>query len=157
MSAHPGFTQERRVSVTAAKQLGISIVFYPLSNPQELDAALVAAQAQGVDGVVLFPDPITLSSAPRIAAFALQHRLPVVSGWYNYADAGGLVGYGPNLREAWRRAAHLFDRVAKGVDPAALPIDLPTIVELVLNLKTARALGIKIPPSILLRADRAIE
>jgi putative ABC transport system substrate-binding protein len=157
MSAHPGVTQEREVSVAAAKQLGISIDFYPLTNPQELDAGLVAAQAQGVNGVVLFPDPITLSGAPRIAAFALQHKLPVVSGWYNYADAGGLVSYGPNLREAWRRAASHVDRIAKGADPATTPIELPTIIELVLNLKTARALGVKIPQSVLPRADRVIE
>ena len=157
MSAHPGVTQEREVSVAAAKQLGISVVFYPLVKPQDLDAALVAAQTQGVNGVVLFPDPITLSGAPRIAAFALQHKLPVVSGWYNYADAGGLVSYGPNLREAWRRAATHFDRVAKGADPATMPIELPTIVELVINLRTARALGVKIPQTILLRADRVIE
>ncbi len=157
MSAHPGVTQEREVSVAAAKQLGVSIAFFPLTNPQELDAGLIAAKAQGVDGVVLFPDPITLSSAPRVAAFALQHKLPVVSAWYNYADAGGLVSYGPNLREAWRRAASHFDRVAKGADPATLPIELPTIVELVLNFKTARALGVKVPQAVLLRADRVIE
>ncbi|MBI3371498.1 MAG: ABC transporter substrate-binding protein [Betaproteobacteria bacterium] len=157
MSAHPGLTQEREVSVAAAKQLGISIVFFPLANPQDLDAGLTAAQARGVDGVVLFPDPITLSGAPRIAAFALEHKLPVVSGWYNYADAGGLVSYGPNLREAWRRVASHFDRVAKGADPATLPIELPTIIELVLNLKTARALKVKVPQSVLVRADRVIE
>ena len=157
MSAHPGVTQEREVSVAAAKLLGISIVFYPLAKPQDLDAGLVAAQAQAVDGLVLFPDPITLSGAPRVAAFALQHNLPVVSGWYNYADAGGLVSYGPNLREAWRRAASHFDRVAKGADPATIPVELPTIVELVLNLKTARALGLRIPQAVLVRADRVIE
>ena len=157
MSAHPGVTQEREVSVAAAKRLGIGITYYPLTNPQELDAALIAAKAQGVNGVVLFPDPITLSSAPRVAAFALQHRLPVVSAWYNYADAGGLVSYGPNLREAWRRVASHFDRVAKGADPATIPIELPTIIELVLNRKTANALGVKIPQSVLLRADRVIE
>lgn len=157
MSAHPGMTQEREVSVAAAKQLGISIVFYPLTSPQELDAGLIAAQAQGVNGVVLFPDPITLSSAPRVVAFALQHKLPVVSAWYNYADAGGLVSYGPNLCEAWRRAASHVDRVAKGADPATMPVELPTIIELILNLKTARALGVKIPQSILVRADRVIE
>lgn len=157
MSAHPGLTREREVSVAAAKQLGISIVFYPLAKPQDVNAGLVAAQAQGVDGVVLFPDPITLSEAPRVAAFALRHKLPVVSGWYNYADDGGLVSYGPNLREAWRRAASHFDKVAKGADPATIPVELPTIVELVLNLRTARALGLRIPQAILVRADRVIE
>lgn len=157
MAAHPGVTKERDASVAAAKQLGISIDFYPLAKPQELDAGLIAAQAQRVNGVVLFPDPITLSGAPRVAAFALQHKLPVVSGWYNYADAGGLLSYGPNLREGWRRVAHHFDRVAKGANPGTLPVELPTILELVLNLKTAHALGIKISQSILLRAHRVIE
>ena len=157
MSAHPGVSQEREVSVAAAKQLGISITYFPLANLQDLDAGLVSARTQGVNGVVLFPDPITLSNAPRIATFALQHRLPVVSGWYNYAEAGGLVSYGPNLREAWRRAASYFDRVAKGAAPATLPIELPTIFELIVNQKTARALGLKIPQSVLLRADRVIE
>jgi putative ABC transport system substrate-binding protein len=157
MSAHYGVTQEREVSVAAAKQLGIGITYYPLAKPQDLDAALIAAKAQRVNGVVLFPDPITLSGAPRVAAFALQHRLQVVSAWYNYADAGGLVSYGPNLREAWRRAASHFDRVAKGADPGTLPVELPTIIELVLNLKTARALGVKVPQSVLIRADRVIE
>lgn len=157
MSAHPGVSQEREVSVAAAKQLGVSIVFHPLAKPQDLDAGLVAAQAQGVDGLVLFPDPITLSGASRVAAFALQRKLPVVSGWYNYADAGGLVSYGPNLREAWRRAASHLDRVAKGADPATIAVELPTIVELVLNLRTARALGLRIPQAVLVRADRVIE
>jgi putative ABC transport system substrate-binding protein len=157
MAAHPGVTKERDVSVDAARQLGIGIVFYPLAKPEDLDAGLVAARAQGVDGLVLFPDPITLSGAPRVAAFALQHKLPVVSGWYNYADAGGLLSYGPNLREGWRRVAHHFDRVARGANPGELPVELPTILELVINLKTARALGIKIPQSVLVRADRVIE
>lgn len=157
MAAHPGVAKERDASVAAAKQLGISTVFFPLAKPEDLDAGLVATRTQGVDGLVLFPDPITLSGAPRVAAFALQQKLPVVSGWYNYADAGGLLSYGPNLREGWRRVAHHLDRVAKGVDPGTLPVELPTILELVINLKTARSLGLKIPQSILLRADRVIE
>ncbi len=77
--------------------------------------------------------------------------------WDNYAYAGGLVSYGPNLREAWRRVASHFDRVAKGADPATLPVEFPTLFELVVNLKTAKALGVKIPRSVLVRADSVIE
>jgi putative ABC transport system substrate-binding protein len=107
---------------------------------------------------VLFPDPITLASRERIAAFALQHKMPLVSGWDNYALAGGLVTYGPNLIEAWRRTAFYVDRILKGAKPSDLPIEQPTIFELVVNRKTATALGIDIPQSILLlQANRVIE
>ena len=155
--AHPGLAQERDASITAAKQLGVSVAFYPVRNPQELDAGLDAAQAAGTDGLVLFPDPVTLSGAERIAAFALKHKLPVVGGWHNYADAGALLSYGPNLREVWRRAAHHLDRVLKGVNPLDIPVELPTLYEAVVNLKTARALGLKVPYAVLLRANRLIE
>ena len=157
MAAHPGMALEREVSVAAAKRLGISIAYFPLNKPEDLETGLLAAKAERVNGLVLFPDPITLSGAPRIVAFALQHKLPVVSGWDNYAYAGGLVSYGPNLREAWRRAASYIDRVAKGADPATMPVEFPTIFELVVNLKTAKELGIKIPQSVLVRADSVIE
>jgi putative ABC transport system substrate-binding protein len=123
----------------------------------EVDAALVAARVAGADALVLFPDPITLAGRERIAAFALQHKLPLVSGWDNYALAGGLVTYGPNLIEAWRRTAIYVDRILKGTKPSDLPIEQPTIFELVVNRKTATALGIDIPESILTQADRLIE
>ena len=83
--------------------------------------------------------------------------LPTVSGWDVYADAGGLVTYGPNMRASYRHLASYVDRVLKGADPATLPIELPTIFELIVNLKTARALGVKVPRAVLLRADRVIE
>lgn len=155
---HPVVQLERDASLAAAKQLGLSVVYYPVKNPkEELEAALVAARAAGAEALLSFPDAVTFQGRSRIAAFALQHRLPTVSGWEAYAIAGGLVSYGPNLRASWVHLAGYVDRVLKGANPATLPVELPTIVELVVNLKTATALGIKIPQSVLIRADRVIE
>ena len=155
---HPVFQLERDTSMAAAKKLGLSVDFYPVSNPkEELDAALAAARAAGAEALLSFPDAVTFQGREKIAAFALQHKLPTVSGWEDYAVAGGLVTYGPNLRAAWVHLAGYIDRVLKGADPATMPVELPTIVELIVNLKTARALGVKIPQSILIRADRVIE
>lgn len=154
---HPGVHRERDASIDAAKKLGMSIAYYPVKDQQEVDAGLVAAQAAGTDALLLFPDGVTNSGRERIAAFALKHKLPTVSGWDVYALAGGLVTYGPNMRASYRYLASYVDRVLKGADPAMMPIELPTIFELIVNLKTARALGVKIPQSVLVRADQVIE
>ena len=154
---HPGVHGERDASIAAAKKLGLSVAYYPVNDQQELEAGLTAARAAGADALLAFPDGVTNTGRERIAAFALQHKLPTVSGWDVYADAGGLVTYGPNMRASYRHLASYVDRVLKGADPATLPIELPTIFELIVNLKTARALGVKVPRAVLLRADRVIE
>lgn len=154
---HPGVHGERDASIAAAKKLGLSVAYYPVNDQKELDAGLAAARAAGADALVAFPDGVTNAGRERIAAFGLQHKLPTVSGWDVYAVAGGLVTYGPNMRASFRHLASYVDRILKGADPGTLPIELPTIFELVVNLKTARALGVTIPQSVLLRADRVIE
>ena len=155
---HPVVHLERDAALAAAKKVGLSAAYYPVKNPkEELEAALLAARAGGAEALVLFPDAVTLQGRARIAAFGLQHKLPVVSGWEAYATAGCLVTYGPNLRASWVHLAGYVDRVLKGASPATLPVELPTIIELIVNRKTANALGLKIPQSILLRADRVIE
>jgi len=154
---HPGVHSERDVSITAAKQLGIGVTYYPVDDLTQLDAALITAQSKGADSLVVFPDGVTFGGAERIAAFALKHKMPMVSGWDHFALVGGLVSYGPNLRATWRRGASYVVKVLKGTDPGTIPVELPTIFELVVNLKTARALKLKIPQSVLLRADRVIE
>ena len=154
---HPGVHRERDASIAAAKKLGLSVAYYPVKDQKELDAGLVAAHAAGTDALVLFPDGVTNTGRERIAAFALQHKLPTVSGWDVYAIAGGLVTYGPNMRASYRHLASYVDRVLKGGDPATMPIELPTIFELAVNLKTARALGVKVPQTVLVRTDRVIE
>ena len=118
---------------------------------------MITAQSKGADSLVVFPDGVTFGGAERIAAFALKHSMPMVSGWDHLALVGGLVSDGPNLRATWRRGATYVVNVLNGVDPGTLPVELPTIFELVVNLKTARALKLKIPQSVLLRADRVIE
>jgi len=154
---HPGVHRERDASIAAAKKLGVSVAYYAVKDQPELEAGLSAAVAAGTDGLVLFPDGVTNAGKERIAAFALQHKLPTVSGWDIYAMAGGLITYGPSMRGAFRHLATYVDRVLKGADPATTPIELPTIFELVVNMKTARALGVKVPQAVLVRADRVIE
>ena len=91
-----------------------------------------------------------------IGRFSLEHRIPSISGWATIAESGSLLTYGPVLQESYRRLAYFVDRILRGAKPADLPIELPATVELVVNLKTAQALGITIPPGVLLRADRVI-
>jgi putative tryptophan/tyrosine transport system substrate-binding protein len=106
---------------------------------------------------VVFPDFVTLGHRRQIAEFAAKHGLPSVFGWSEYVEAGGLMAYGPNRLETAKRLAVYVDKILKGAKPADLPVEQPTKFELVINLKTARALGLTIPPSVLLRADEVIE
>jgi putative ABC transport system substrate-binding protein len=105
----------------------------------------------------VFPDGLIMRSRERIAEFAIRHRMPMSSGWPEFAEGGNLMSYGPNLRDGYRRLATYVDKIVKGANPADLPVEQPTTFELVVNMKTAKTLGIKIPQSVLLRADRGIE
>lgn len=153
---HSGVQGERNTSILAAKQLGISAIFYPVGEQTELDAALLTAKSNGADSLVVFPDGVTSGGAERIAAFAIKHKMPMASGWDRFAEVGGLVTYGPSLRATWRRGASYVVKVLNGVNPGTIPVELPTIFELVVNLKTARALKLEIPQSVMVRADRVI-
>jgi putative ABC transport system substrate-binding protein len=112
---------------------------------------------QKCDSLVAFPDALTLGSSPRIAQFALEAKLTSISGWAAFADNGFLATYGPNLRDSYRRLGQYADRVLRGAKPSELPVELPQTVEFVLNTRTAGQLGLTIPPSLMLRADRIIE
>jgi putative ABC transport system substrate-binding protein len=109
------------------------------------------------NAVVVFPDPITYANREQIIAFARARRVPVVSGWADFAEAGALFTYGPKLVESYRRLASYVDRVLKGEKPSELPIERPTIFELVINLKAAKALSLEIQSAFMARADRVIE
>jgi len=154
---HFGEPREFAASKGAADRLGLTTSQHAARTPAELNAALDAAREARADALVIFPDPLTNARRSTISEFALRHRLPAISGWAVYADAGLLLTYGPNLVEAWRRVAYLVDRVLKGTRPAELPAELPRTLEMVVNLKTARSLGLPIPPAVLARADRLIE
>jgi putative tryptophan/tyrosine transport system substrate-binding protein len=103
------------------------------------------------------PNPVLFANRSKIASFAQRTRLPSMYGQKEFADAGGLITYGPNTADLWRRAATYVDKILKGAKPADLPVEQPTTFELVINMKTAKALGLTIPPSVLGRADHVIE
>lgn len=154
---HPGDQAERRASQAAANALGVTLVYFEARNSAQLDETLTAIERSGSEAVVMFPVHLTISHRERIAAWAIKHRLPVVSGWAQFAEGGNLLSYGPNLRDSCRRLAGYVDKILKGARPADIPVELPTRVELVVNLKAARALGVTVPRTVLLRADHVIE
>jgi putative tryptophan/tyrosine transport system substrate-binding protein len=154
---HRGEHRELENSEEAARRLGITIQYLPVHNDAELDASLPALVAGEPEAIVVFPDPVVTRNRQRIIDFAGTRHIPVISGWALFARSGALCTYGPRLTESYKRAAYYVDRILKGAKPADLPIEQPTIFELVVNLKTAKALGLTVPPTILARADEVIE
>ena len=109
------------------------------------------------DALNVLHDPMLWANRGQIVSLAAKHRLPAISPWREYAEAGGLMGYGPSIPDGYRRAAYFVDRILNGAKPADLPVGQPTRFELVINLKTAKILGLTFPPSILIRADQVIQ
>ena len=122
----------------------------------DLEAALADIARARDDAVIAFADGFTLGFAKRIAAFSIQSRIPTIDGWAPFAEQGNLMIYGPVIDDVYRRLAMFVDKIAKGAKPSDLPVELPTKVELIINLVTAQALGITVPSSVLARADRVI-
>ena len=139
------------------ESLGLTIVSRHASRPEELDAAFAAAAADGDRAMVVQSMALTFEERWRVVALAARGRLPAVYGSREFTEAGGLVSYGPRRRDNLERAAVLVDKILRGASPADLPIERPTHYELVVNLKTAKALNLTIPPLILTRADEVIE
>ncbi len=154
---HAGEELERANSVEMAQKLGITVQYFPTPSPADLDRAYTSLAADPPQALVVYPDPVTFANRQKIIEFASSRRVAVVSGWADFAEAGALCTYGPRLAESYRRLAYYVDRVMKGEKPAGLPIERPTVFEFVINLKTAKALGIEVSPKILARADRVIE
>jgi len=154
---HPGEQGELRASRAAGEALGLSFQYFQAENAAQLEDALAAMLKSRSEAVDVFPDALMVRNSERIAEFATKNLIPVISGWAQFAEGGNLMSYGPNLRDTYRQLATYVDKIAKGAKPADLPVELPASIELVVNLKTAKALGIKIPQSILARADRVIE
>jgi len=153
---HPGEQTEFRRSQLAAQDLGMKLSYFPVRTAEELSAAFNAISGNGAQAVVVFPDAFTVDQRDKIAAFGLSRRLPTVSGWSTYADSGFLMTYGPNLGASYAHLATYVDKILKGAKPADLPVELPTSVEFVINARTAKAIGVKLPQAMLLRADRVI-
>jgi putative tryptophan/tyrosine transport system substrate-binding protein len=141
----------------AAQALGLHLHVLEVRRADELDTSFAAMTREGADALIVLSDVALMDPLHgRIAALAAQSRLPAMYGWRAYVEAGGLMAYGPSLPDLWRRAAIYVDKLLKGVNPAELPVEQPTKFELVLNLKTAQALGITLPPSLLVLADEVI-
>jgi putative ABC transport system substrate-binding protein len=140
-----------------AQSLGIDLTSHPINNVADLDAALRAASENGADSLFIVASRLMNFVAPRIAQHGREQRLPVIASWREFPASGGLLSYGPSrIFEATRLAGYV-EKVIKGARPADLPIEQPEKFELVINLKTAKAIGITIPDSFLLRADEVIE
>jgi putative tryptophan/tyrosine transport system substrate-binding protein len=151
-----GFTQLRAIEA-AAGIMNIKLKIVEVRALAELDEAMVTASRNGVDALVMLGSPIVGGSYKALADFTLRRRLPAVTQFPDFARSGGLMGYGPNLQNGYNQTARMVGKVLQGAKPADLPVELPTRFELVINLKTAKVIGIELPTSILLRADEVIE
>jgi putative ABC transport system substrate-binding protein len=141
-----------------AGSAGILLHPFPVTSVHALDALFAAARAGNLGGALVVPEPLIMDrNRARIAELALRYRLPAIYSFRTYAEAGGLASYAEDLVDMHRRSALFVDRILKGAKPADLPVEQPTKFELVVNLKTAKAIGITVPQSILLRADEVIE
>ncbi len=141
----------------AARALGVKLHIVQAGSPAEIDAAFAAMRSQRAGGVLVLRDALFLAQRTQIAALAAKSRLPAMYGLREEAEAGGLMAYGASVPVMYRRAATYVDKILKGAKPADLPVEQPTKFELVINLKTAKALGLTIPPSLLQRADELIQ
>jgi putative ABC transport system substrate-binding protein len=142
---------------TAARSLGMSVAVEHVGNPSEFDRAFSAIARSGAKAVVVLPDPMFLANRQQLVELTNRSRLPAIYMETGFVAAGGLISYGPNFTELFRRAAAYVDKILKGAKPGDLPVEQPTKFELVINLKTAKALGIEVPPTLLARADEVIE
>jgi putative ABC transport system substrate-binding protein len=153
----PGSRVVVRETEVAARSSGLAIRSLPVRSSAALDQAFATAAREGMGALDIINSPMLLTDRQRLADLALRHRLPTVVGSREYVEAGGVVGLGTDYPDLFRRAATFVDKILKGAKPADLPVEQPTKFELVINLKTAKALGLTIPPSLLLRADHVIE
>jgi putative ABC transport system substrate-binding protein len=155
--AHPTYAVQLKGAEDAARALGMQFKQVPIrgSTPDDFEAAFRAVA--GADGLLHADTPLFTLHRARFAELAVKNHLPVMHGYREMVDAGGLISYGPHVADLHRGAAAYVDKILKGAKPADLPVEQPTKFELVINLKTAKALGLTIPPSVLLRADHVME
>jgi putative ABC transport system substrate-binding protein len=159
--ANPGNPIHRRVIAEdlpqAAQKFGLAFPVVEATTAGELSTAFASAETQHVDAIMPFGDALTLRHATQVAALAARHRLPAIYLSRSFATNTGLISYGPDQPDAWLRAGSYVDKILKGTKPSALPIEQPSKFELMINLKTAKELGLTVPSSLLARADDVIE
>jgi putative tryptophan/tyrosine transport system substrate-binding protein len=161
-----GYVRDARAPITApfakdlqatAQALGLKLIDLPVRDVSELDGIFAAAAKEPGVGLFVLGHPLLFPHRSRIPDLAAKHHLPAIYQWRVFVDAGGLMSYGANLADLWRRAATYIDKILRGAQPADLPVEQPSTFELVINMKTAKALGLTISQSLLLRADQLIE
>ena len=155
--AYVGMRARYEQAQVSAPSVGMTVRSLEVRDVRELEQAFDSISREHTDALLLLVDPFTAAQRARIVAFAADRRLPAIYETSEFVDAGGLMSYGPSIVEQYRRAAAYVDKILKGAKPGVLPIEQPNKFELIVNLKAAKALGIRIPPSILARADRVVE
>jgi putative tryptophan/tyrosine transport system substrate-binding protein len=146
-----------RETESAAQTMGIEVQSLEVRNPDDFENVFEAVRPKHPDALIAVEDPLVGSGLSRIATFAAANKLPAINGFRDFAEAVGLMAYGASLSDLFRRAAAYVDKILRGANPADLPIQQPTKFELVTNLKTAKALGLIFPPTLLALADEVIE
>jgi putative ABC transport system substrate-binding protein len=153
----PGNGPQVRNTEIAARTLGMQLRPLEARNSSEIDSAFDAMARERADALLVLIDAILITQRKQIAELAVSKRLPTICGRREYALAGGLMSYGPNPTDMFRRAVVFVDKILKGAKPADLPVEQPTMFELLINLKTAKAIGLEVQPMLLARADEVIE
>jgi putative ABC transport system substrate-binding protein len=156
-ATNPAKLPDWRETQTASHRLGLVVRSFGVQVPADFDAVFGVLTRERPDALMTLADPLTYRYRAQIAEFTARVRLPAVYALREYVEAGGLMAYGVDLRDLFRRGATYVDKILRGAKPGDLPIEQPTKFELVINLKTAKALGLTIPPSLLLRADEVIQ
>jgi putative ABC transport system substrate-binding protein len=156
-TAHPGTQSMLAHFQSSAQALGVRLEVVEPQGPDQFEEALATIVRKGIGALHVNLDPLFMDNRPRLIQLVMTHRLPATYDVRQFADAGGLMSYGPSVLGEVRRAALHVDRILKGARPADLPVEQPTKFELIINFKTAKALGLTIPPSLLARADQVID
>jgi putative ABC transport system substrate-binding protein len=154
MSSHPPLVKQAEI---AAHAFGCTVRLIGARDPGEFEGAFVTIGRDRAEALVVLPDPMFFLQRARLAQLAEHHRVPALYGLREHVEAGGLMSYAANIHDLYRRAARFVDRIFRGAGTAELPVEQPTKFDLIINLKTAKALGLTIPPSLLARADQVIE
>lgn len=155
--ANPSTAAMLQETEARARPLGVQILRFEATAPDQLTSAVAAAARERADALAVLGDPMFNRNSRRLVQAAAEHRLPAIWEWRSIVEAGGLLAYAPELEDLQRRAAAYVDRILRGANPGELPVEQPTKFDLAINLKTAKALGLIIPQSVLLRADHVIE
>jgi putative tryptophan/tyrosine transport system substrate-binding protein len=155
--ANPAYAPMLKDIEATGRRINIQVLRFGIHDPDDVEPAFQSARRERVEGLVVVRDPVLIAYRNRLVDLAAKHRLPVMYGMREFVDVGGLMSFEPSLADLYQRAAQLVAKIFKGAKPGDLPVEMSTKFELVINLKTAKALGLTIPPSLLQRADQVIE